>query len=256
MILKLKKQIVVLDLETTGTWIEKDKIIEIGMVKCDPNGAQETFVQRVNPGISIPKEVTEVTRISNEDVKNAPFFKEIAGQVLKFIGDADLAGFNIIKFDIPILKREIHDIGLELKLSGRNIFDSKVIYHVNEKRDLTAAYKFYCKKELKDAHSALADASATLEVLQGQIKMYGNDTGELESLSKFSYVPKIDFVDEERKLRFWNGDYYLTFGKYRNRGLKEILEIEGSYLSWLASTDLNEKAKTVIIQALNSQKKP
>jgi len=252
--MKLIHTLVVLDLETTGTWIEKDKIIEIGMVKINPNDSKEIFVERVNPGIPIPKEVTELTGISNEDIKNAPLFKDISERVLKFIGDADLSGFNIKNFDIPILRREIHNVGLELGLSNRNIFDSQIIFHVNEKRDLTAAYKFYCKNELKDKHAALADASAALEVLMGQTKMYGNEAEELESLKKFSYQQRSDFIDDERKLRLWNGDYYLTFGKYRNRSLNEIVNIDKNYLSWLVGSDLSGKAKEIIIQVLNSEK--
>ncbi len=249
--MKLKRTLVVFDLETTGTWIENDKVIEVGMVKVSPSGAKETFVQRVNPGMPIPKEVSELTGISDDDVKGSPYFREIAGRVLEFIGNADLGGFNLIGFDIPILKRELHEVGLELDLAGRNVIDSKIIYHVNEKRNLTAAYEFYCEKELRDAHSALADASATLDVIVGQVKMYGNEAGELESLNKFTYQQKSEFLDEERKLRIWNGDYYLTFGKYRNRGLKEVLKMDSGYLTWLVSTDLSEKVRSVINQALN-----
>lgn len=248
------RSLVVLDLETTGTWIEKDKIIEIGMVKINPDNTKETFIEKINPGISIPNEVTELTGISNEDVKGAPVFKEIAKKVLNFIGDSDIGGFSVEKFDLPILKREMNEAGFDLELSNRTIIDSKNIYHANEKRDLTAAYKFYCKKEIKDAHTALADASATLEVLVEQIKLYGDGSEGISSLTKFSQPKLTIFVDPERKLRFWNGDYYLAFGKYRNQSLKEIMKTDKRYLSWLLGTDMNEIAKSIISQEVNKTK--
>ena len=171
--MKLLRPLVVLDLETTGLWIEKDKIIEIGMVKVNPDNTQETFVQRVNPGIPIPDEVKTLTGISNDDVRNAPVFKDIVSKVLQFIGGSDIGGFNVEKYDIPLLRREVHEAGLELDMSVRTIVDSQTVYIINEKRNLASAYKFYCGKDIQNAHTALADAAATLEILLQQIKITG-----------------------------------------------------------------------------------
>ncbi len=250
--MKLLRPLVVLDLETTGLWIEKDKIIEIGMVKVNPDNTQETFVQRVNPGIPIPDEVKTLTGISNDDVRNAPVFKDIVSKVLQFIGGSDIGGFNVEKYDIPLLRREVHEAGLELDMSVRTIVDSQTVYIINEKRNLASAYKFYCGKDIQNAHTALADAAATLEILLQQIKNYGNGDESIGSLAKFVFKKSEDFVDPERKLRLWNGDYFLTFGKYRNQSLKEVMKADKSYLTWLSNSDLNEKAKSIISQTLKA----
>src|SRR3989338_1982408 len=168
--MKLTHPLVILDLETTGTWIEKDRIIEIGMVKCLADGHKESYVRRVNPGILIPEAVVKITGISNADVQDAPPFKDIVLEVLEFIDDCDFGGFNIERFDLPILEREVFDAGFRLEWRHRTVYDAQKIYHIHEKRDLTAAYKFYCQKELKNAHSALGDSEAALEILDEQIK--------------------------------------------------------------------------------------
>ncbi|GAG29751.1 unnamed protein product, partial [marine sediment metagenome] len=225
--MKLSNTLVVLDLETTGTWVDRDKIIEIAMIKCAPDGTRETYDKKVNPGMPIPGAVSELTGITDEDVKDAPAFKDIAGEVLTFIEGCDVAGFNVCRFDFPLLRREIYDAGMKFNWEGIKIYDAQKVFHLNEKRDLTAAYDFYCRKNLDNAHSALADTQATLEVLEAQVAKYGQEEEGLESLDKFDYQQTAEFLDDERKFRWWNGKAYMMFGKYAKKySLQEIARMD------------------------------
>ena len=252
--MKLSRPLVTLDLETTGTWIEKDRIVEIGMIKLLPDGKKEIYVKRVNPGIDIPKSVIDIIGITNEDVKDAPSFKDIAEEVLSFIGEADLAGFNIERFDIPLLEREFIDAGLKFERGNRTIYDAQKIYHVHEKRTLTAAYKFYCNADLENAHSALDDAEATFDILKAQIKKYGDESEGVESLREIDYERSLEYFDKERKFRWWNGELYPMFGKFaRKRSIKEIQKRESSYFDWILSKDFSEEVKTMARDALKGK---
>ena len=252
--MKLSRALVVLDLETTGIWIEKDRIIEIALIKLYPDGKQEQLDTKVNPCMPIPARVTEITGITNEDVKNAPAFGNIAGKVLQFISDADLGGFNIARFDLPLLAREMSDAGLNFDYSGRTIYDAQKIYHLHERRDLFAAFAFYCHQELKDAHSALADTQASLNILEEQVKRYGQGDESIESLKAFDYEPNNEFFDADRKFRWWNGDLYMTFGKYaRKEPLKVIAKKDPQYLQWIVEKDFSDDIKLMIQGVLNGQ---
>lgn len=249
--MKLTHPLVILDLETTGTWIEKDRIIEIGMIRCLPDGQRETFIRRVNPGMPIPHPASEVTGIKDEDVKDAPYFRQLAGEVLKFLEGADLGGFNIERFDLPLLARECKDAGFRFEYSDRVIYDAQKIYHLHERRDLTAAYAFYCGKNLIDAHSALADSEATLEVLMAQVQKYGKGEEVIESLRDFNYKQYSEFYDAGRKFRWWNGELYMMFGKYsRRENLKEVAQKDRKYLEWILTQDFSDEVKDLIEGAL------
>jgi DNA polymerase III subunit epsilon len=248
--MKLVHPLVVLDLETTGTWIEKDKIIEIAMVKVFPDGHQETYDKRINPGMPLPACIIELTGITEADLEKAPAFKDVAAEVIAFIGDADLGGFNAERFDFPLLEREIRDVGLTFEWRLRKIYDAQKIYHLNQKRDLSAAYTFYCKKELENAHSALADTTATLDILIAQTQQYSEDD-TLSSLDKFEYRVQSEFFDSERKIRWWNGKLYMMFGKYARRySLQEVLQKDRKYLEWVLSADFSEDVKELVRNAL------
>lgn len=252
--MKLERDLAVLDLETTGTWIEKDKIIEIAIVKCCVDGRRETYSQRVNPGMPIPPAVEELTGISNADVQNEPDFRAVAEDVLKFIGDADFGGFNAERFDLPLLEREMFEAGYKFEWQKRTIYDAQKVYHINERRDLTAAFKFYCDKELKNAHSALADTEATLEILEAQIKKYGEGSESLTVLQEFGYKTMADFYDENRRFRWWNGKLYPMFGKYAKRySLEEIVERDPRYLDWILNQDFSDRVKTLVRNALKGE---
>lgn len=251
--MEIKHTLVVLDLETTGVWVEKDKIVEIAMIKCYPDGTRKQYLQRVNPGILIPPQVTKLIGISNEDVRDEPYFKKIAHDVLQFTEDADLAGFNIERFDLPLLEREMFESGLKFDWQKRTIYDAQKIYHLKEKRDLTAAYRFYCDKDLENAHTALADAQATLEILGSQVERYGENR-ELISLGEFNYATLSDFYDEGRRFRWWNGKLYPMFGKYAKRySLQEMAQKDPKYLEWILSSDFNDDVKVLVQDALQGK---
>ena len=170
--LNLKRPIAFFDLETTGLNISQDKIIEIAILKINPDQSEDRYIKRVNPGIPIPKESFDIHGISNDDLKNCPLFKELAKEVVDFIGNADLAGYNSNKFDIPFLLEELLNNGVELDMEQRKFIDVQTIFHKMEQRTLSAAYKFYCQKEIENAHSADADTTATYEVLKAQLDKY------------------------------------------------------------------------------------
>jgi len=249
--MKLTRPLVVLDLETTGTWIEKDRIIEVGLIRCMPDGTKTTYAKRVNPGIPIPPVVTEVTGIRDEDVKDAPSFREIAQEVFDFLEGADLGGFNLERFDLPLLAREFEGAGIKFEWAKRVVYDAQKIYHVHEKRDLSAAYSFYCHKDIVDAHSALADSEATLEVLSSQVKKYGAGNESIESLKDFDYKRRTEFYDADRKFRWWNGELYMMFGKYAGkRSLKEVAKNDRGYLEWIVSQNFSDEVKDLVEGAL------
>ncbi len=252
--MKIKKPLVSLDIESTGVWIEKDKIIEIALIKFSPDGSKQTYYKRINPGIVIPKVVTELTGISNEDVKEAPFFRAVASEILTFIGASDLAGFNVERFDLPLLEREFADAGLQFTWEDRKIYDAQKVYHLNEKRDLSAAYQFYCDKPLVGAHGALADSAAVYEILEKQVAKYGEGSEDISLLDKFEYQSHIDFYDSEKKFAWWNGKLYPMFGKYRRQvSLEELVKKDPGYLKWLLHSDFNDEIKTLVESALKGE---
>ena len=252
--MKLLRTIIIFDLETTGTWVEKDKIVEIGMVKLMSDGTRQTYVKRVNPGMPIPRNVSRLININDDDVKDAPPFKDIAKEVTEFIGDSDLGGFNILRFDLPILERELYGAGFSFYWRERDIYDAQKVYHIHEKRDLTAAYKLYCDKELENAHSALGDAEATVEIFDSQIKRYGAPEQGIESLKDFDYERSSAYFDKERKFFWWNGHLYPVFGKYgRKKHIQDILKIDRRYLEWMLSSDFSEEVKMMIKNVLSGK---
>ena len=252
--LRPRHPLVVFDLEATGLWIEKDKIVEIGMIKLLPDGSRQDYLKRVNPGMPIPSEVSRIINITDEDVKDAPRFKDIAKEVLEFIGDSDLGGFNIVRFDLPVLEREFFEAGVSFYWRERNIYDAQKVYHIHEKRDLTAAYQLYCDKELVNAHSALGDAEATVEIFAAQIKKYGVAEQGIESLKDFDYERSSAYFDKERKFCWWNGELYPTFGKYSKRKhLKDIFNNDRRYLEWVLTKDFSEEVKAMIKKVLGGE---
>ncbi len=249
--MKLTNDLIVIDLETTGTWVEKDKIVEIAMIKCHVNGDKEIYHKRVNPGISIPKNVSKLIGISDDDVKELPNFQTISAEVVSFIGESDLAGYNSDKFDLPLLERELCDSGLKFNWRLRRTFDAQKVYHINEKRDLTAAFKFYCQKKLENAHSALADAEATLSILNIQVDKYCDENGGMEQLGKFAYQEPEEFFDADRRFRWWDGKLYMMFGKYSGKySLQEIVKKDRQYLQWILSADFSGEVKALVEDAI------
>jgi DNA polymerase-3 subunit epsilon len=249
--MKLTNPLAVLDLETTGTWVEKDRIIEIAIVKLLPSGEKTVFHSRVNPLMPIPPVVQKLTGITDADVKDAPAFQTIARDVAAFLEGADIGGFNVDKFDLPLLEREMLEAGVVFVTAGLKVFDAQKVFHVNEKRDLTAAYALYCGKPLVGAHGALADTEATLEIIEAQVARYGNGDPSVESLAVFQHREQPEFYDADRRFRWWNGELYMMFGKYaKKESLREIAKKDAGYLTWMLSKDFSEDVKLLVSNAL------
>jgi DNA polymerase III subunit epsilon len=224
------------------------------MIKLLPDGSKRSYTKRVNPGMPIPLNVSRIIDITNDDVKDAPRFKDIAKETLEFIGDSDIGGFNILRFDLPVLEREFLDAGLSFHWRERNIYDAQKVYHIHEKRDLTAAYQLYCNKALDNAHSALGDAEATVEIFDAQIKKYGAEEQGIESLKDFDYERSSAYFDKERKFCWWNGQLYPMFGKYgKKKHIKDILKNDRPYLEWILTKDFNEDVKIMVEKALGGK---
>ena len=250
--MKIKKGLVVLDVESTGVWIEKDKIIEIALLKYSPEGTKQVLHTKVNPGIPIPAVVTELTGIADKDVQEAPRFKDAAGKILDFIGTSDLAGFNIERFDLLLLKREFQEAGFPFEWEDRKIYDAQKVFHLNEKRDLSAAFQFYCGRELAGAHTALGDSEAVYSILEKQVEQYGKGQDDIAVLEQFEYESLFDFYDEERKFCWWNGKLYPMFGKYaRKTSLEDVVKTDPGYLKWILAKDFSDNVKSIVRAALN-----
>lgn len=237
-----------LDLETTGTWVERDKIIEVGIVKTYSNGETQEYHRFVNPGIPVPPKVLDLTKIPLEKIESAAPFKEYAHEIGEFLQDCVLVGFNHIRFDLVILDRECRDAGHPINLESFVKIDAAKIYHVKERRDLTAAYQFYCQKQLDGAHSALVDAAASLEILWAQAKMYGD--GTLESIKDIDYELTEDFLDRDKKIRRWGDELFITFGKYAGKSLTELAKTDAGYLRWILKSDFSDDVKEAIQKSL------
>lgn len=244
--LNLKNPIVFFDLETTGTNVVFDRIVEISYLKVSPNGKEECKTFRVNPMIPIPAGATEVHHISDEDVKDCPTFKEIGKEIANDIKGCDLAGFNSNRFDIPLLAEEFLRHGIDIDLSNRKMIDVQVIFHRMEQRTLSAAYQFYCGKELEGAHGAQADTLATYEVLKSQLDRYAdvleNDINFLADFSRQSR--NVDFAG--RIVYNANDEEVFNFGKYKDVPVREVLRKDPGYYAWIMQGDFALNTKQVL----------
>lgn len=243
--LNLKKPIVFFDLETTGVDVANDRIVEISLHKVMPDGKEETKTMRINPEMPIPPQSTEIHGISDEDVKDEPTFNIVAKDVAKFIEGCDLAGYNSNKFDVPLLAEEFLRVGLDVDLKKHRLIDVQVIFHKMEQRTLSAAYKFYCEKNLDNAHSAEADTIATYEILKAQIDHYTELNNDVEELSKFSSHNKnADFAG--RIVYNEEGEEVFNFGKYKGQTVDSVLEKDQGYFSWMLNSDFPLYTKKVL----------
>jgi len=243
--LNLKNPIIFFDLETTGINIASDRIVEISYLKVHLNGNETSKTMRVNPGIPIPENVTAIHGISNEDVKDAPAFNEVAKSLARDFEGCDLAGYNSVKFDIPLLAEEFLRAGVDIDLKRRKFVDVQVIFMKMEPRTLAAAYKFFLDRELSDAHSAAADTRATYEVLQAQLDRYPNLQNDIGKLAEFSaHTRNADFagriVYNEEDVEVFN------FGKYKGQSVLEVLEKDPGYYGWMMNGDFPLYTKKVL----------
>ena len=248
--LELKKPLVFFDLETTGLDVNSDRIVEIAMIKLYPDGSKDTFLTLVNPEMPIPSGATKVHGISNFDVMDKPTFEQIAQDVYDMLKDSDIAGYNLTSYDLPILINEFQRAGIDYSADDVNIIDVLTIFRLKEKRDLSAAYRFYCHKELKDAHSALKDTEATLEILLAQVEKYEDLPKNTEGLHKFCKQGNDKFVDPDRKFYWENGEAYFNFGKYRGTPLKIVAKEAPDYLEWMLNQDFSAPTREIIAAAL------
>ena len=245
--LKLKRPIVFFDLETTGVDAAKDRIVEISMVKIAVDGSKVVKTRRINPEIPIPAEATAVHGITDEDVKDEPTFKQIAKSLAQFIEGCDFGGFNSNRFDLPLLVEEFLRAGVECDFQRRKFVDVQTIFHRKEQRTLVAAYKFYCDKDLENAHSAEADTLATFEVLEAQIARYPDIGDTVEALAEFSAGKLIvDFAG--RMTLDDKGQEIFTFGKYKGRRVVDVFRDDPSYYSWMMNGDFPQHTKKMITE--------
>jgi DNA polymerase III subunit epsilon len=246
--LNLKVPLCFFDLETTGTNISQDRIIEIAIIKVMPTGEVIRKATIVNPTIPIPAESTAIHGISEEDVKDKPTFKDIAKEYARFLEGADLSGFNILKFDVPVLVEEFLRAGVDFDYSRKKIIDVQKIFHLMEKRNLSAAYQFYCNKELEDSHTAEADTQATMEVLFAQLERYENKPvtdglghplgvirNDMDELNKLTSSNAVDLAG--RMVLNEKGEAVFNFGKHRLKGVLAVLKQEPSYYDWMMNGD-------------------
>ena len=250
---KLDRPLVFFDLETTHLDVTIARIVEIALVKLFPDETTESFLTRVNPGIPIPTDATQVHRINNFDVMDKPSFNEIAEDVYAIIKDCDLAGYNLASYDIPILINEFKRAGMSYSTENVNIIDVLAIYKLKERRDLSSAYRFYCRKELEGAHSALKDTQATLDIFKAQLKTYPDLPHSVEKLHQFCSKKDERFVDSDKKFIWKDGEACFTFGKYKGTGLKKVAENDAEYLAWMLGSDFSPEVQQIIKSALNGK---
>ena len=245
--LKLKRPIVFFDLETTGVDTARDRIVEISMIKIMPDGEQIIKTRRINPEMHIPEEATAVHGITDDDVRECPRFAQVAKSLAQFLEGCDFGGFNSNRFDLPVLVEEFLRAGVDVNFKRRRFVDVQNIFHKMEQRTLVAAYKFYCGKDLTDAHSAQADTMATYEVLKAQLDRYPELQNDIDALAEFSsrgetadYAGRIGYDDK--------GVEVFTFGKYRGRSVERVFEEDPSYYSWIMNGDFPLYTKKVITE--------
>lgn len=250
--LKLDKPLVVFDLETTGLAISIDRIIEIAYLKIMPNGVTFKGEMLLNPEMEIPSEATAIHGISNDDVKGKPTFKEKAQEVWEIFNDCAYGGFNVINFDLPMLRREFLRAGMDFDYAQAKIIDSKILYHYMEPRTLSAAYKYYCNKEHTNSHSAVSDVLVTSEILHQQLEKY-QEARDWNFITKIHHADHDRYVDNERKFYWRNGEAYFAFSKYKDTPLAQVMKADPGFLEWILRADFSEDTKNIITKALNGE---
>ena len=247
--LKLTRPLAFIDLETTGMNLGTDRIVEIGMVKILPDGNKSVKRKLLNPEMIISQASVDIHGITNEMVKDAPNFKQAANDIKQFLDNCDLSGYNSNRFDIPMLMEEFLRVEVEFDMKGRKLVDVQKVFHMMEQRTLTAAYKFYCQKNLDGAHSAEADATATMEILHAQVERYPQIGNTIDSILKFTGEEVI--VDFARRFIMEKGVEVFNFGKHKGRPVTEVLKAEPQYYDWMMRGDFPLHTKQKLTEILN-----
>ncbi len=249
MFIQLHQPLVFLDLETTGLSLTQDRIVEIAMLKVMPDGSRLVKRKLINPERPIPAEVSAIHGITDDMVKDAPVFKQVANEIRQFMDQSDLAGYNSNKFDWPLLVEEFLRAGLEFETTGRRFIDVQKIYHLMEPRNLSAAYKFYCNKDLNNAHSAEVDVSATWEVFEAQLERYSHLGSTLDSVLKV--IGEEEIVDFAKRIVMENGRETFNFGKHKGKAVEDVLRVEPSYYDWMMKSEFALHTKMKLTEIFN-----
>lgn len=247
--LQLTRPLAFIDLETTGLNLCSDRIVEIAIVKILPDGTRMVKHKIINPEMPIPKACSDMHGITDETVKDAPTFKQVANELKQFIDHSDLSGYNSNRFDIPLLMEEFLRAGISIDMSSRRMLDVQHIFHMMEKRTLGAAYQFYCQKELDGAHSAEIDASATWEILEAQTIRYGHIGNTIDSILQFTGEEKV--VDFARRMIFENEIEVFNFGKHKGKAVCDVLKAEPQYYDWMMRGEFPLHTKQKLTEILN-----
>lgn len=245
--LKLTRPLAFFDLEATGVNVAKDRIVEISILKAMPDGETKLYTKRINPTIPIPAEASAIHGIYDEDIKDVPTFEQIGHEIAQFLKDADLAGYNCRNFDVPMLMEEFLRVGIDFEMKGRRIVDVQNIFHKMEQRTLSAAYRFYCDKNLENAHSAEADTIATYEVLKAQLVRYNELENDVKFLDEFSQRHNtVDFAGHF--VYNEDGVEVFNFGKHKGKPISMVLAAEPSYYNWMMDADFPQYTKKILTE--------
>ena len=251
----LERPLAVFDIEATGINPRTDRIIELSVIKLSPpKGEREIRSFLMNPGIPIPPESTAIHGIKPEDVADKPFFKDLAPEIYKLLNGCDLAGFNVIRFDLPMLTEEFLRASIQFDISNRRIVDAQRIFHKKEPRDLTAALKFYCDEFLLDGHRAEVDALATLRVLEGQLERYKDLPSNMDELSRYCDLRDPSWADRDGKLRWVDGDIAINFGKKKGEKISVLARTDPGFLKWIMKGDFSSDTKAIVQKILDGKR--
>jgi DNA polymerase-3 subunit epsilon len=251
--LNLTRPLAVLDFETTGTAPAFDRIVEIGILKIFPEGSRTVYHRRVNPQCPIPPEATSVHGIGDDEVKQCPSFEKIAPELLQFLEECDLAGFNLLNFDLPLLQKEFARANVEFSRYKHRVVDACKIFHRKEPRNLISALKFFCNEDHSQSHSALHDVEACWRILEAQLTRYADLPRDMDGLDNFCSEQDGRFVDADRKFEWRYNEATIAFGKNRGRSLKEIVRQDPGFLQWILASDFGSETKDIVRKALEGK---
>jgi len=254
--IELQRPLAVFDIESTGTSPRADRIVEMALVMLLPDGASATHVYRFCPCIPIPPEATRVHGITDADVAGCPTFAERAAEIAALLRDADIGGYNVLRFDIPMLMEEFRRAGVAFDLEGRRIVDAQRIYHRREPRDLSAALRFYCGDDHADAHGALGDALATVRVLDGQFARYPDLPRDINELHAYCNPRNPEWADGTGKLKWRDGEIVLNFGQRKGTPLRELIAKDPRYVRWMLASDFPADTRDIISEAIEGRWPP
>lgn len=249
--LQFDKPIAFIDVETTGLNVSSDRIVELTILKIYSDGTEEIKSHRINPGIPIPPEATEIHGITDEDVVDEPQFQQYSKSICNFINGCDIAGFGVKRFDLRILEAEFKRAGVTFSRRERRILDALIIYHKFHPRDLAAAYKEYCGTELEKPHTSLGDVRAAVEILEAQLGIHTELPKDVDGLCEFCNGEEANWVDAEGRFIWQEGEAIFNFGQYKGHSLKSVVNMDEEYIEWLAGANFSLEIKEIAIKALN-----